>query len=79
MAVIAVAVLALIVPPKLVAAGPVMVNICGEAGLRLMLPAKLPLPGKDDGCCKKGCHAANDRKKRGAGQASDADEDNDCC
>ena len=81
MAVTAVAVLALMVPQAPAAASPFMVEMCGSAGLRMALPTKLPLPGKGDGdgCCKQGCHAANDRKKRALGQADDADGEDDCC
>lgn len=72
--------LALMVPQAPAAASPIMVKMCGS-GLRMALPTRLPMPGKnvDDDCCKKGCHAANDRKKRLIGQAGDADDDEGCC
>ncbi len=74
------AVFTLMVPQAQATASPIMVKMCGS-GLRMALPTRLPMPGKnvDDDCCKKGCHAANDRKKRLIGQAGDADDDEGCC
>lgn len=76
-----VAALALIWPPMPVAAGPIMVDICGQPGTRIALPVKprLPHEGDDHSCCKKGCHAANERKKRGAGGMADGPDDDNCC
>ena len=54
----------------------IMVGVCGEGDVRISIPVKAPLPGEgsEHGCCKKGCHAANDRKKKADG----TDEDG-CC
>jgi hypothetical protein len=75
-----VAALALVLPPMPVAARGISVSICGQPGARMVLPVKplLPYEGDDHGCCKKGCHAANERKKRGAGAVDDSGDDN-CC
>ena len=71
-AVTLVAAFALVVPPVPVVAQSIMVDICGAPGKRMVLPVKSPLPNKGDGhdCCKKGCHAANERKKRISGEAA---------
>lgn len=80
MAVTLLAAFTLIVPQAQAATRPIMVEICGS-GLRMALPAKVPAPRQngDDDCCKKGCHAANDRKKRALGNEDDADENKGCC
>jgi hypothetical protein len=66
----------LVVPPKPVTAKSIVVGVCGEGDARISIPVKAPLPGEggDHGCCKKGCHAANDRKKR-----LDGTTDDGCC
>lgn len=76
-----VAALALIVPPMPVAARAIMVDICGKPGSRMTLPVKprLPQEGEGHGCCKKGCHAANERKKRTAGEFDDGIGGDGCC
>lgn len=54
----------------------IMVGVCGEGDVRISIPVKTPLPGEggEHGCCKKGCHAANDRKKKAHGIHEDG-----CC
>lgn len=76
-----VAALALILPPIPVAAGAIMVDICGKPGERIALPVKPRVPHEGDGhgCCKKGCHAANERKKRTAGDVDDGIGEDGCC
>lgn len=66
----------LVVPPTPVTAKSIVVGVCGESDARISIPVKTPLPGEggDHGCCKKGCHAANDRKKR-----VDGNTDDGCC
>jgi hypothetical protein len=65
----------LIAPPVQADAKSVMVGLCGGGNVRVSIPFKAPLPGGDDhGCCKKGCHAANERKKK-----ADGTDDDDCC
>ncbi|MFN3619108.1 hypothetical protein [Sphingorhabdus sp.] len=71
--------LALIAPPVPVFAGSIMVDVCGEPGVRVPLPVKIPVPGKSHDCCKKGCHAANERKKRVTGETDDFGDCDDCC
>lgn len=75
------AVLALIMPPMPVAARAIIVDICGKPGARMALPVKprLPQEGDDHGCCKKGCHAANERKKRTSGDVDDGIGEDGCC
>lgn len=53
-----------------------MVGVCGDGDIRISIPFKPPLPGEDGnhGCCRKACHAANDRKRK----ANGTEEDN-CC
>ena len=70
---------ALIAPPVPVAAGSIMVDVCGEPGVRIAIPIKAPLPARGHDCCKKGCHAANERKKRGAGETDTPGDGDDCC
>ena len=74
------AALTLIVPAVPATARSIMVDICGAPGVRLALPVPLPVPQEGDGhsCCKKGCHATNERKKRVVGEADDLSGD-DCC
>ncbi len=66
----------LITPPVPAAGESIMVGVCGGSNVRLTIPAKAPLPGEGDGhgCCKKGCHAANERKKK-----ADGTDDDGCC
>ncbi|MES2781996.1 MAG: hypothetical protein V4657_04315 [Pseudomonadota bacterium] len=71
--------LALIAPPAPVAAASIMAEVCGEPGVRMAIPVKAPLPGKSHDCCKKGCHAANERKKRGIGETDGLGDGDDCC
>lgn len=74
------AILALVTPAAPVSARAIMVDVCGAPGLRIALPIR-PQPQKGDRheCCKKGCHAANERKKRAAGDGGDLGDDDDCC
>lgn len=76
-----IATMALIWPPMPVTAGPIMVAICGQPATYIALPVKprLPHEGDDHMCCKKGCHAANERKKRGAGKFANGPDDDSCC
>jgi hypothetical protein len=71
--------LALMTPPVPVSARSVMVDVCGAPGVRISIPIKAPLPDKGHDCCKKGCHAANERKKRVAGEGDDVGDDDGCC
>ena len=68
---------AILIAPPLPAAGKsIMVGVCGDNNVRISIPIKAPLPGKGDdhSCCKKGCHAANERKKK-----ADGTDDDGCC
>lgn len=71
-----VAITILVVPPAPATAKFIMVDVCGEGDLGISILVKMPLPGEggDHGCCKKGCHAANERKKKGDGTTDDG-----CC
>lgn len=66
----------LIMPPAPATAESIRVGVCGEGDMRISIPVKAPLPGEggDHGCCKKGCHAANERKKKADGTTND-----ECC
>lgn len=68
----------LIVPPVPAAGKSIMAGVCGGGNVRISIPAKAPLPSEGDshGCCKKGCHVANDRKKKADGTD---DDDDGCC
>jgi len=70
------AVTLLVVPPTPATAKSIMVGVCGEREARISIPIKSPLPGEggDHGCCKKGCHVANERKKKADGTTDDG-----CC
>jgi hypothetical protein len=74
MTVMAIAIL--IAPPAPASARSIMVGVCGDNNVRVTIPVKAPLPGEtgDHGCCKKGCHAANERKKK-----ADGTNEADCC
>ena len=67
----------LVLPPAPAAAESIMVGVCGEGDVRISIPVKAPMPGEggNQGCCKKGCHAASDRKKK----ADDTADDDSCC
>jgi len=71
--------LALISPTVPVSARSIMVDVCGEPSVRITIPVKTPLPAKGHNCCKKGCHAANERKKRIFGQTDAVGDGEDCC
>ncbi len=66
----------LVVPPAPATAKSIMVGVCGEGDVRISIQVKAPLPGEgsDHNCCKKGCHAANERKKKADGTTDDG-----CC
>lgn len=66
----------LIAPPVPASGKSIMVGVCGDSNVRISIPVKAPLPGEgnDHNCCKKGCHAANERKKR-----ADGTDDDGCC
>lgn len=66
----------LIAPPVPAAGKSIIVGVCGDGNVRISIPVKVPLQGEGDshGCCKKGCHAANERKKK-----SDGTDDDGCC
>ncbi len=66
----------LIVPAGAAAGKSIMVEVCGDSDARISIPVKAPLPGEGDdhSCCKKGCHAANERKKKADGTDGDG-----CC
>lgn len=66
----------LVFPPTPATAKSIMVGVCGDGDMRSAIPFKTPLPGEggDHGCCKKGCHAANDRRKKADGTTDDG-----CC
>ena len=73
-----IACLTLIAPPVPVAARSVRVYVCGAPSVRFSIPVKAPPEGGHDGC-KKGCHAANERKKRVAAPTDEVGEDENCC
>ncbi len=66
----------LVMPPAPASAKSITISVCGEGDVRISIPFKAPLPseGGDHGCCKKGCHAANERKKKADGTTNDG-----CC
>ena len=66
----------LVIPPLPAQDKALTVSVCGQPGVRVSIPVKQPHPGEGDdhSCCKKGCHAANDRRKK----LNDSDPD-DCC
>lgn len=66
----------LVMPPAPANAKSIMVGVCGEGNVRISIPIKAPLPGEggNHSCCKKGCHAANERKKKADGTTDDG-----CC
>ena len=66
----------LVMPPAPATPKSIMVGVCGEGDVRISIPVKAPLPGEggNHGCCKKGCHAANERKKK-----ADRTTDDGCC
>lgn len=59
----------LVVPPAPATARSIRVGVCGDGDMRISIPVKAPLPGERDGhgCCKKGCHATNERRKKADG------------
>lgn len=56
----------LVIPSPPVQGKTIMVSICGAQDRQIYIPVNPRLPGEadDHGCCKKGCHAANDRRKK---------------
>lgn len=70
-------IIVLLAPPLPAQAQSIKLSVCGEAARTISVPLKEHLPGNGDdhGCCKKGCHAANDRRKR----MNEVMADNDCC
>lgn len=70
------AIMILVMPPAPATAKSIMIGVCGESNVRISIPLKAPLPGEGDdhGCCKKGCHAANERRKKADGTTDDG-----CC
>jgi hypothetical protein len=69
----------LMAPPVPAAARSMMVGVCGEPAVRISIPIKAPLPVKGNDCCNKGCHAANERKKRLTSGSDDRCDDDSCC
>ena len=68
-AIMAIAILAL--PPLPAQGRSITVGVCGDNDARVPIPVK----GTDDpGCCRKGCHAAPNRRKK----ANDRSDDS-CC
>lgn len=63
-------------PPVPATAKAIIVGVCGEGDVRVSIPVKPPPPGEggDHKCCKKGCHSANERKKKADGTTEDG-----CC
>lgn len=63
------AMLILTQPPVSASSKSIMVGVCGDEGVRISIPIKptSPSEGDDHQCCQKGCHAANERRKKGAG------------
>lgn len=70
------AIMILVMPPAPATAKSIMIGVCGAGNARISIPLKTPLPGEggDHGCCKKGCHAANERRKKADGTTDDG-----CC
>jgi hypothetical protein len=71
------AIVVLALPPPSAQGKTIRVGLCGGAKTRIAIPVNQSFPGRNDAhdCCKKGCHAANDRRKR-LGLATGGD---DCC
>jgi len=70
-----IAVFVLIVPTPPAPAKSIMTGVCGDPGVRVVLAVKSPSRGDQHDNCKKGCHAANDRKRRSDGSV----KDEGCC
>lgn len=70
------AILILTLPPVPAQGRSIMVGVCGDGDIRVSIPFKQPLPGEggNHSCCQKGCHAANERKKK-----ADGTNEDDCC
>lgn len=66
--------LALSIPaPAAAQAQSIMVGDCLGGATRIIIPGKAPAPDPHE-CCKKGCHAAGDRRKKGQSDLEDG-----CC
>ncbi len=71
-----IAALVLMAPTSPAPAKTIMSPVCGDPAARIIIPVKLPSGGgTQHECCKKGCHAANDRKRRSDGSV----QDDGCC
>lgn len=46
-------------------------SICGQPGVRVVIPMRNDAPADNHGCCKSACHAGCERKRG----KSDRDED----
>lgn len=56
---------ALILPTPAAALRVVEIRLCGNGSQSLVLPVgRAPLPADGYGCCRKACHAAQDRRKK---------------
>ncbi len=67
--------LAIMLPPPLAQARVITVGMCSGGTAHITLPngTGSPLPADDHECCRKGCHAGSDRRKK-ANQLTDS-----CC
>lgn len=74
--VVLLAITILVIPPLPAQGKALTVGVCGQPGMQVSIPVKQPLPGEGDdhGCCKKGCHAASDRRKKLTNNGPE-----DCC
>ena len=63
-------------PPAARAATTLKLPVCGGGSQTLTIGGRPASPGEHDdhSCCRKGCHAANDRRKKGDGELMP-----DCC
>lgn len=64
---------ALAMPAAPAASAGIMLSVCGQPGVSISIPVDRAPPAEDHGCCRGlACHAASDRKRRGAERGDDA-------
>ena len=59
--------LAIMLPAPMAQARSIEVGMCNGGTQRIVLPNGRggPMPADDHECCRKGCHAGSDRRKKG--------------